>query len=267
MNYRECDEKVFSIIEEFGDQAALLELSKSDFPQTFRALFSFIAKTDAIKSAMFEMADSENIYGMKILYRSLIEHFLKFQYILYRFILEKNDAAGEDFYLFCGAIENVEFANALRASEAIFGKDNQFDAFQFIKEKNPKLKRFSNNEIKRKSEQFKHRNIVKYIKENVDSLITSESSLLLNTIPIYSELSSFIHGGPHTEWFTSDVISSDEDQKLVIQDARMAFLISSFVKAFSFLAFTKVNTDCLKVFVKINAVVDLVLKSKDDEGT
>lgn len=79
MDYREGDEIISSIIKESGEKI-LLNLGKYEYPQTFRALFSFFAKTEAIKAAMFEMAESVNIYGMKILYRSLIEHFLKFRH-------------------------------------------------------------------------------------------------------------------------------------------------------------------------------------------
>src|SRR4051794_18721712 len=52
------------------------------FPQTYRALFGFCVRTNALRTAMFDMSDSENPYAFNALFRCFCEHYLKFTYVL-----------------------------------------------------------------------------------------------------------------------------------------------------------------------------------------
>ena len=77
MDYREADDQVFAIVEEHGSEV-LTAGSKTEFPQTLRAMAMFCAKANSLKTATFEMIDSKNPYAFRVLYRSFCEHYLRF---------------------------------------------------------------------------------------------------------------------------------------------------------------------------------------------
>jgi hypothetical protein len=72
-------------------------------------MFGFCAKTTALKTAMFDMIDSNNPYAFKALFRCYCEHYLKFTYIFVRFASEKSDDVGREYFSYSGAIESRDY--------------------------------------------------------------------------------------------------------------------------------------------------------------
>jgi hypothetical protein len=52
-------------------------LGSSEFPYTCLAMFQFIPRVDFLRDAIFLLSKERDLYSAKVLYRSLIEHFLK----------------------------------------------------------------------------------------------------------------------------------------------------------------------------------------------
>ena len=73
MHYREADDVYFAIVEEGGTEM-WNTIKTTAFPQTYRAMFGFCAKTDALKAALFDLVDGNNAYAFKALFRCYCDH-------------------------------------------------------------------------------------------------------------------------------------------------------------------------------------------------
>ena len=62
MHYREADDAYFEIVEEDGP-TLFGSVKETAFPNTYRAMFGFCAKTNSLKTAMFDAIDSNNPYA------------------------------------------------------------------------------------------------------------------------------------------------------------------------------------------------------------
>lgn len=60
-------------------------LKTSDFPSTAQTLIGLMGTSNSIKLGIFELAEhcQTHLYVIKVLKRSLVEHYLKFYYILF----------------------------------------------------------------------------------------------------------------------------------------------------------------------------------------
>lgn len=120
MTYIQADEEFFELITKH--MPLLIEtLGKTKFPSTYRAMLTFIVKTNSLKRAMFDMVESDNPYAFKLLFRCFCEHYLRFKYVFVRFVSEKTDTVGDDYYSFCGASEAIDYVSAVKAAEALLG--------------------------------------------------------------------------------------------------------------------------------------------------
>lgn len=194
---REMDEKMFEIIEE-SFPSLLSTVFESDYRQTGLSLTSFHSKTHFIKNAIFDLCENDDLYSARILFRSLIEHFLRHQYIFIRFAFEKNDKVGEDFYKYCDLGENRDFLKNINSANKLVD-DNylKINVWDEIKKVQKDFNGIDSKYLEEKSNQFQYKNIIKYILDNIkdDSIKPMLQKIILN----YSELSSFVHGGPFGE--------------------------------------------------------------------
>lgn len=120
MDYVEADDLFFSVLEERG-QEMFSKAGTTAFPKTYRAMFGFCAKTGGLKTAMFDMIESNNPYAFKALFRCFCEHYLKFTYVFVRFAKEKSDDVGREYFSFCGAIESSEYLKSIVMAEGLIG--------------------------------------------------------------------------------------------------------------------------------------------------
>ena len=97
----------------------LATLKSTAFPQTYRAMFSFWVKANALKTSAFDMIESDNPYAFKVLFRCFCEHYLKFTYVFVRFMRERSDAVGVEYFSHCGAAEVHRYAGALLRTEQL----------------------------------------------------------------------------------------------------------------------------------------------------
>ena len=80
--YIEIDDKQQELLEQaFPLLMSLRE--KTEFKKSATTTIAFIGNTNFIKNGIFDLYESQNVYSIKILFRSLIEHYLKFQYLFF----------------------------------------------------------------------------------------------------------------------------------------------------------------------------------------
>jgi hypothetical protein len=116
MDYREADDIYFDLVEEHGDEFFAVA-GRTQFSNTYGALLGFVIKTNSLKTAMFDMVESNNPYAFKALFRCFCDHYIKFQYLFIRFLQENTDAVGDEYFNLCGASEMVEYLESIRVAD------------------------------------------------------------------------------------------------------------------------------------------------------
>jgi len=198
MHYRDADDEYFAVFQESASRV-FGTVVRTKYPATYRAMFGFCAKTNSLKTAMFDCIDSNNPYAFKVLFRCFCEHYLKFMYLWACFVSERSDRVGSEYFSFCGAVEAQDYVAALTAAERLLGNEVTADARDAIAQLYPDASRLSNRELERVSGQFRYRSILRFLADERYAFLAKDRPFLAKIIPSYALLSSFVHGGPYTD--------------------------------------------------------------------
>ena len=226
--------------EEIGNKFIPI-LASSEYPVTSQTLIGLMATTNSVKLGIYDLAEAcdTHLYIIKILHRTLIEHYLKFYYILFRFINDSSDEVGIEYRKYSRISEALAFINASSVSSAMIGKSTESQILKQLKKDHPEFE-ISKKELNEITYKWKHRSIVKYIKNNT-SIIQNERSYLLKLIPEYAELSSFIHGGTFAEQYYHDVFNADKLKQIVFNEVFEAAFMAASMKMHLMLAVIKID--------------------------
>jgi hypothetical protein len=256
-NVYKKDDILFEAIASIPLQKALDCFKKNGTPKTGMVMIQFMAKGNFLKTAIFDLCEVGNIYGVNIIFRSLIEHTLKAQYIFMKWSENKNDLTAEHYMQWYEASETYDFMKAVEASLKIFDpKNKHFRPDNDLFDQNPSYKAKSIREIKDISSQFKYRNILKYINDKIfkDSDL-KELGHLKKIIPTYAELSGYVHGGPTADKDMQKYSNEEERDKALLNIANLAVKEAGSTAAFLVLGLTFFDRSFGDLFVKISAAI------------
>ena len=246
------DEEIHALIEKWMP-LVLQDSTNHNIPNVWRASVMFITRSNFLKEAIFELSKNEDIYSAGILFRSLIEHYVKFQYIFLRWAQEKNDTVGEEYYKFCDLAEDLSYIDSLKNANKLivneFISRNPFDILQEIKQEASK---HSIKEIQNKASQFNYRKILEYIALTAPPNIVS--NFIWKIIPEYSELSSLVHGGPFSERILYNASEEGKRIESLSRLASLAFLISCDIKLNAFIIFLNTNRKFEQGYIEIRKI-------------
>lgn len=199
---RDLDDEIFDLLSEPASDV-IKQIGGSEIEETLMVMFNLLMNMGFIKNGVYDACESDNLYSAKILYRSFMEHWLKAQYIFVRFQKEKNNDVGKEFRLYCSLDETVKYGNSIKELHRVLGLEQSGgDPWDIIFEYKPELlDKETRQSIKQKVRQFNYREIVSYL---IDQTDLNDSGFLNPVIPEYSELSSYVHGGPQA---TADQIA------------------------------------------------------------
>lgn len=258
MDYIEADDLLFAVVKEEGG-GMWPTAATTAFPQTYRAMFGLCAKTNALKTAMFDAVESDNPYAFKALFRCYCEHYLKFTYIWVRFLQETTDAVGQEYFSYCGAIEARDQLKSVVAAEALLDNEVVRDVRAAIDKVYPAAAGLSMNELEAASAKFRYREILRFL--TGPGLVSQKTPFLARIIPVYAELSSFVHGGPWSDLDMYDY-AGPEPLKECRRLASLVSLMCGGVVMMAAIAVSREYPQC-KVFAsKMKAALDQV---KDSE--
>jgi hypothetical protein len=201
MTYREADGQYANLVQQSAALWKTIETTR--FPETYRAMFAFCAKTNCLKSALSDLIDANNPYVFKLVFRCLCEHYLKFTYLWVRFAQEKSDAAATEYFAYCGASETRDYVSAVVAAQAILGNAVAVDVASALTDVFPEAAGMSTRELDIVSQQFSYRSILKFMASDFPGIPPADRPFLASVVPEYAILSSFVHGGPHTDLDTN----------------------------------------------------------------
>jgi len=236
---KSVDEKIHQIMEEsFGE--LIKSISKSTFPSTGKALITLTLKSNFIKNAIFDLCENDDLYSVSILFRSLIEHYLRQQYLFMRYAQEKNDSIGIDYYKYCNMGEDLGYIKSIKYIHKMFDDKNDFDIWGSYCSVKPEFKNLTKIERKSKVDQFNYKNIISFIWNF--SKNEEVSNFLQNIILNYSELSSFVHGGPYGENMMFSNGDKKKRNKKLKNMAELSFTMAKQIKQFTYLFAYQLDT-------------------------
>jgi len=263
VNYLEADDKYFGIVE---DQASGIfsTLGATIFPQSYRAMFMFCAKTNSLKTAMFDCIESNNPYSFKVLFRCFCDHYLKFMYVWTRFLSERSDQVGTEYYSYCGAAEAKDYLSAITMAEGLLGNKVVADVKLALAKLYPEAAELSLKELEHASSQFKYRSILRFLGSDKLQFVAQERPFLAQIVPAYALLSSFVHGGPYTDM---EMFGYSEPRALeeCEHEAEIVFLMTASVFMLTAAAVSREFSEAGQVAGMVKQVIDEFLSTADDE--
>lgn len=163
-------------------------LQSTPLHTTAIVLSSLIDGLVSLKTGILDLAATGNLYGTFVLFRVFLEHILKTNAIFLKTLDEKSDDFAEQ-YLRLRIKEAYDYLHACEQAGLQIGGNRKTVLEQWI----PEAQTLSANKVKQLDDPFKYRALIRTIRE----LINSDSpDFLSKIIPNFSELSSFVHGGP-----------------------------------------------------------------------
>lgn len=252
MHYREADDAYFAVLDEHT--AVFQTLGRTQFPESYRAMFMFCAKTNSLKTAMFDCIDSNNPYAFKVLFRCFCEHYLKFMYVWARLLSESSDSVGTEYYSFCGALEAREYVSAMTMAEDLLGHSVTANVREALAELYPKAADLSDRELDEASRQFRYRSILRYFAGSTMKLVSADQPFLAQIVPLYATLSSFVHGGPYTDMEMAQYSEPRALQECE-REVEVVFMMTATVFMFTAMAVSREHPEFAPVAPKVNRIL------------
>ncbi len=252
----DLDEEIISLTQSHIMRTGDL-ISNCRYPKTFLSVFTLCARMADIKSGIFQLVETENLYSIKILFRSMIEHFLKHQYLFLRWCKEKSDDPGNEYLLYCNLIEEENIADSYKKQAQFMGHEVDLPSLALVRELHPELAGISDNEVRQKANQFSYRRILRYFSENVfKNNIYTGRPYLLNYLPLYSDLSSFVHGGPIANKSIIENLDPKKEEAEILYFVEVSLSLSSGALLFTLLMFYQEDKSFWDPYNKLNLIMN-----------
>jgi hypothetical protein len=218
------DDELFNCFSEHAEQL-IYELKRSEFPNSTMCLMGLMGTINSLKLAAFDLAEESetHLYAIKTMLRPAIEHFLRFNYIHIQLVETKDDTTGEEYRKYSSISEAIAIVKSQFALET--DKTIQEKTLKRLKESQNIV--ISNRQLEQIVLKWSYKNIARKL-EKILNTDKEQIYFFRKLVSLYSELSSFVHGGVYAEQYYHDVFSSGTLAKEVRSD----------IEFFSFMAAT-----------------------------
>lgn len=227
---RDLDDEIFICMQEYFPKVIDCNLQK-DFPISFILILSFDTSANFIKNGILDNAETDNLYSAKILFRSLIEHYLRFKYIYFQWAKTKSDAEAEKYMIFSFANDEINTVKAKIAEIQLYNPMYKFNSWDDL------FKKYSKSEIEKESIKYTYKNIIRFIIREMSKSDQKESPFLKSIISEYSKLSSYVHGSILAVNETMEFNNEQKRIEEVYRISSLAIQISGTIKLFSLIMF------------------------------
>ena len=223
-----------------------LKKSHPNFKESLRVISILETRIYSIVLGIFELVQEDNIYSCKILLRSLIEHCVKLDYLTQTSLQYQNDNIFKEYLIFNDLAEELQYLKGLNYTSKILNNIGiDYEAFQDLKRRKPEVQQYTEKQIFEKASQFGFRNMFKYINETKDKNpfdLKNEDfkngfKAFLHIGTLYSDLSSFVHGGPTADKYVLQMHLDKEEENMEILDMVEQVMAMNFYACIVFIAF------------------------------
>lgn len=256
---RDLDDLIFEEFQEYFPKTLKSNFSNK-FPKTLHISNLFTVSTNFIKNSIFDCSETDDFFGVKILFRSQIEHFLRFKYVSFNWMKFKNDEVSERYIEFTEAREKLDQIKSVIDEQKLSNPEFEVSSWQKIFEEIPSLKNYSKTEIEKETLKYTYKNIIKTLKE-IDRDSPTETSFFSSLIKEYADLSSFVHGGAgaHNQMFLFNDELKRKDEYFRI--CGLAYQMAATVKLFTLLMIVQIDK---KEFEEHYLLLDKLIKKVNE---
>lgn len=253
---RDIDDEIFETLK-FATPFIDWFFRESPIPKTSELCWMFITSTNFIKNSIFDCAETEDVYSVKVLMRSLLEHFLRFNYINMKFIKNGNDSESQKYFSVMEVSENIRLLRSIKNGFTIIGDDSlEMDKIwdEFC-EKFPKYKVFDKKEIENLAKELTIKNILDYTQKEIGKTTYEFSGNQMSILIEYSNLSSFVHGGVYAYKNTTNLTNREERFTEILRICGLALLLSATIKYLSYLIFSKYKSEFADICIRTDKLI------------
>lgn len=135
-------------------------LMQSNFPETMQSLIGLMTSINSIKLGMYDLVErcDTHLYVVKILHRTLLEQFLRFEFICQKFLEEGNEDVGYEYRKYSKISETLAYIGAFQVAATMAGKSTDDIVLKKLKKKYPELEITKRN-LSDITGKWKHRSI------------------------------------------------------------------------------------------------------------
>lgn len=134
--YRILDDEIFEEFKKYFPKTTNSNFNKQ-FPNTSLLISMFDTSVTFIKNSIFDCCETDNNYAVKILFRSLIEHFFRFKYIFMNWVKIKSDSFAKNFIAYGNAKETLEMIKSLVSEQQLFDPKFKIKIWDIFLKENP----------------------------------------------------------------------------------------------------------------------------------
>ena len=249
------------------------DFESSSIANIGRIMAVFCLRTEFISEAIYYLCKMANIYSANILFRSLIEHFLKQQYIFFRYAIEQNEKVCDEYYKYYGNYEYIHYINVLKKNNEILeSRELNDNELKFLNDIVSEIKKNPEFEIMKKCyKKFQYIEILKYIYGNLKKVeqekVEQENIPLLKLIiPEYCRLSSFVHAGPQAELQLYKYMEKDNLIYSLENIAETSLYMRAGILSTTFLIGSSINDKYIEISREIIKAAELKNRQNKNES-
>lgn len=253
---RLIDDEIFEVTQEVSPLIPKLLISDKE-NKTNELFFMYFNSTNFIKNSIFDTSTNEDIYTVKILFRSLLEHYIRFKYIFIKNISSEINFDSKEYFLMLEANEYLDYIKSIKRYKKIeWTADINIDEIweELLKIK-PEIKKYSRKEVEEYTKILSVKNIIHFLDNQINKDSSFGNNFLKNIILEYSELSSYVHWWILAYNNNYKYSKEKERYKELIRLSKLALIVSSSVKLFTFLSFSKINTEFQDSYLKLEKLI------------
>ncbi len=158
------------------------------FEKTGAVMTSLVVRLGFLKKGILALAEGDNLYGIGVLFRVFLEHILRVNALFLQASVERSDNFADQ-YSQLRLSEAFEYLKAYKVAGLDIGNHPKTVLDQWF----PEARSLTEKDIGRLVKPFQYKELVKLMRQLLDA---KAPDFLAKIIPNYSELSSFVHGGP-----------------------------------------------------------------------
>ncbi len=231
------------------------------FPIAHEVIFELIERMDELYVSMLLTAPKGLLSGTMVLYRSLIDHWIKIQYLIDKTTTEGNDATAEQYQKHYFIADFLgEQGGAMEMEQLVDGQP-KMDIPTYLAKKFPELAGFDKDnqkELSAATVQFKLNTMVRHLTDSYKNLpnLRDGGRIIAMTLPEYSQVSSFGHGGPYAGQLRRSLRESGQTEERLRNQLHIGLTMLGSCKENAFLVY-EVDSSFQTILKEMQGLRDL----------
>ncbi|MCK4358122.1 MAG: hypothetical protein KAW92_05160 [Candidatus Cloacimonetes bacterium] len=239
---RDLDDEVFEEFKKYFPKIISSDFVK-EYPKTNLLINLFDTSNTFIKNAIFDGCETDNYYGIKILYRSQIEHYLRFKYLFINWGITKSDEFATEYLEYNDAREVLDAIKAVVSEQQLYDSNFKIRDWDTFLQKHPKFSNKTRKEVDKETAKYSFKNIIRFLNNEFKKGENEITEFLGKNIIEYSNLSSYVHGGmkSYQEMTATNTekVRTEEYNRI----SSLSFQMSNSIKLFSLLMIVQTDRE------------------------